>query len=50
MIDKTTVIIHSQLANMTLEKRREWFEREKEMGNPILKQISQAIRDCQTAR
>lgn len=46
-IGNTTVIIRSRLNGMTSEERREWFEREKKKGNPILEQISRAIYDCQ---
>ncbi|BDG48662.1 hypothetical protein [Parageobacillus sp. KH3-4] len=42
----TTVIIHSPLVLMSAQERKEWFEKEWEKGNPILKQIAQAVIDC----
>ncbi|WP_173218908.1 hypothetical protein [Kroppenstedtia pulmonis] len=47
MIGKTKAIIYCGLNGMTSEERREWFEKEKKKGNPVLKQISRAIFDCQ---
>ncbi|WP_197431005.1 hypothetical protein [Anoxybacillus sp. P3H1B] len=42
----TTVIIHSPLVHMSADERKEWFEKEWEKGNPVLKQIAQAVLDC----
>ncbi|MFO1442660.1 hypothetical protein KDN24_05460 [Bacillus sp. Bva_UNVM-123] len=42
----TTVIVHSPLAHMTSEERREFFRSEWEKGNPVLKEIAQAAHDC----
>lgn len=42
----TTIKIHSRVAEMTQEKQREFYEDEKEKGNPVLKQIDQAILRC----
>jgi hypothetical protein len=42
----TTVIIHSPLVLMSAQERKEWFEKEWEKGNPVLKQIAQAVIDC----
>lgn len=42
----TTVIIHSPLALMSENEQREWYRREWEAGNPVLKQIVQAAVDC----
>jgi hypothetical protein len=41
----TTVIIHSPLANMTSEERREWYKKEMERGNPVLKEIEKAVNE-----
>ncbi|GCD83994.1 hypothetical protein [Parageobacillus thermoglucosidasius] len=46
----TTVIIHSPLVLMSPNERKEWFEKEWEKGNPILKQIAQAVIDCYRAK
>lgn len=45
-IGNTTVVIHSKLALMSEEERKEWFRKEWEKGNPVLKQIAQAVIDC----
>ncbi|MEK5445196.1 MULTISPECIES: hypothetical protein [Bacillaceae] len=42
----TTVIIHSPLVLMTPEERKQWFDEEWKKGNPILKQIAEAVEDC----
>ncbi|MBA2874665.1 hypothetical protein [Thermaerobacillus caldiproteolyticus] len=42
----TIVIIHSPLVLMSAEERKEWFEKEWEKGNPVLKQIAKAVLDC----
>lgn len=39
----TTVIIHSPLAHMTPEEQKEWFDREWERGNPVLRNIAATI-------
>jgi hypothetical protein len=46
----TTVIIHSPLANMTSEERREWYREEMAKGNPVLKEIAQAVNDSYIKR
>lgn len=45
-IGNTTVIIHSPLVEMTSEERSNWFNREWENSNPILKEIAQAVNAC----
>jgi hypothetical protein len=45
-VGNTKIIIHSELANMTDEEKEQWFESEKAKGNPILKQISEAMMNC----
>lgn len=42
----TTVVIHSQLALLSPTEQKEWFEKEWEKGNPVLKQIAKAVIDC----
>jgi len=42
----TTVIIHSPLVLMSASERKEWFQKEWEKGNPVLKQIAKAVMDC----
>jgi len=42
----TTVTIHSPLVLLNTEERREWFRKEWENGNPILKEIAEAVVDC----
>lgn len=42
----TTVIIHSPLVLMSADERKDWFKKEWEKGNPVLKQIAQAVIDC----
>jgi hypothetical protein len=42
----TTVIIHSPLVLMSADERKNWFKKEWERGNPVLKQIAQAVLDC----
>lgn len=42
----TTVIIHSPLVLMSADERKEWFQKEWEKGNPVLKQIAKAVMDC----
>jgi hypothetical protein len=40
------IIIHSELANMTKEEKKEWFETEEAKANPVLKQIKEAMMNC----
>ncbi len=42
----TTVIVHSPLVLMSPEERKQWFEQEWQKGNPILRQIAEAVLDC----
>lgn len=42
----TKVIVHSPLAHMTSDERKEFFRTEWEKGNPVLKEIAQAAYDC----
>ncbi len=42
----TTVIVHSPLVLMSKEERKQWFEQEWQKGNPILRQIAEAVLDC----
>lgn len=42
----TTVIIHSPLVLMTKEEQQEWYKDQINQGNPILKQIAEAVNDC----
>ncbi|MFD1738344.1 hypothetical protein ACFSCX_17615 [Bacillus salitolerans] len=44
----TKVIIHCELAKMTKEQRKEWYEKEWEKGNPVLKAIVEAAVSCQS--
>ncbi|MDR7001639.1 hypothetical protein [Neobacillus niacini] len=46
----TTVIIHSTLPLMSSEERRKLFEEEKAKGNPVIKEITEAIRNCYKRR
>lgn len=41
----TTVIIHSKLAWMSPEEQRTWFREQWELGNPVLRQIADAVFD-----
>jgi hypothetical protein len=45
-IGNTTVIIHSPLVAMSKPERKEWFKREWEKGNPVLKEIAAAVEAC----
>ncbi|OIJ17073.1 hypothetical protein BKP37_00600 [Anaerobacillus alkalilacustris] len=45
-IGNTTVIVHSPLVTMDLEERKQWFRDEWEKGNPVLKEIAEAVHDC----
>lgn len=42
----TTIIIHSKLADMTEEERKEYFDTELARGNPTLLRVVEAMRDC----
>jgi len=46
----TTVVIHSPLASMTSDERREWYRTEQTKGNAVLKEISQAVNDSYIKR
>jgi len=46
----TTVIIHSPLASMTSDERREWYRAEQAKGNRVLKEIAQAVNDSYIRR
>ncbi|WP_270583837.1 hypothetical protein [Bacillus smithii] len=45
-IGNTTVVIHSRLVLMSADERKEWYRKEWEKGNPVLKQIAHAVIDC----
>jgi hypothetical protein len=45
-IGNTTIIIHSPLVLMTAEKRKHFFKSEWEKGNPVLKEIAEAVEAC----
>lgn len=42
----TKIVIYSDLANLTEEEKKQWFETEKANGNQILKQITEAMVNC----
>ncbi len=42
----STVIVHSNLVYMSKQERQEWFEKEWQKENPVLKNIIAAVRDC----
>lgn len=42
----TKVIIHSPLVLMTPDEQKQWFDEEWKKGNPVLKQIAEAVEDC----
>jgi hypothetical protein len=42
----STVIVHSKLWAMSDEEQDRWVKEETEKGNPILKEIREAIKDC----
>jgi hypothetical protein len=42
----TTVVIHSDLVLKSEEEKKQWFEEEKAKGNPVLKQITEAMANC----
>jgi len=42
----TTVVIHSKLVHMSPSERKQWYQKEWEKGNPVLKQIAKAVIDC----
>lgn len=44
--EESTVIVHSPLLKLTREEREEWIRKETERGNPVLKEIRKAIKDC----
>jgi hypothetical protein len=46
----STVIIHSPLASMTSDDRRDWYHDEQTKGNLILKEIAQAVNDSYIKR
>lgn len=45
-IGNSTIIIHSPLVAMNSEQRKNWFESEWEKGNPVLKEIAEAVEAC----
>jgi hypothetical protein len=49
-IGNTIGIIHSPLANMTSDERRKWYREEMAKGNPVLKEIAQAVNDSYIKR
>lgn len=42
-VGNTTIRIHSRLAHMTSEERREWYRKEWERGNPVLRRIAEVL-------
>ncbi|NYE07303.1 hypothetical protein F4694_004088 [Bacillus niacini] len=49
-IGNATVIVHSKLWAMTDEEQKKWIKEETEKGNPVLKEIREAIKDCYRKR
>ncbi|WP_162878754.1 hypothetical protein [Peribacillus butanolivorans] len=45
-IGNATIIINSPLMDLTEEERKEWYRKELEAGNPVVKGIVKAINDC----
>lgn len=50
MFKKTKIIIHSPLIEMTVEQRKDWFMKEWQNNNPILREIAKATIDCYKKR
>lgn len=46
LIGNATVIVYSPLTAMSSEEKAHWFRTEWERGNPILKEIAEAVYDC----
>lgn len=42
----TKIIIYSPLVLMTEEEKKQWFIEEQKKGNPILKEIADAVNAC----
>ncbi|MBE7135168.1 phenylacetaldoxime dehydratase family protein [Bacillus paranthracis] len=38
-----TIVIHSNLVNMSSEERKHWFQKEQENKNPILMRLNEVI-------
>lgn len=38
-----TIIIHSNLVNMSSEERKSWFQKEQENKNPVLMRLNEVI-------
>lgn len=49
-IGNTRGIVYSPLLKLSREERREWIRKETEKGNPILKEIREAIKDVYRRR
>lgn len=45
-IGNTTIIVHSHLVAMNEAERVKWYQEEWRRGNPVLKQISEAVNSC----
>ncbi len=45
-IGNTTVIIYSPLVVMNEKERKDWFKSEWKKGNPVLKEIADAVNAC----
>jgi hypothetical protein len=43
---ETKIVIHSPLMGMNKEERREWFDREWENGNPVLREFVDLLWEC----
>lgn len=44
--DNAKVVIYSPIANFSQKEKKQWFESEKEKGNPVLKEIEAAVNAC----
>ncbi|CAN7414412.1 hypothetical protein LJR015_004053 [Peribacillus frigoritolerans] len=44
--EDSKVVIYSPIANFSDEEKKQWFEAEKTKGNPILKEIEEAVNAC----
>ncbi|MCC2414267.1 hypothetical protein ACFLKZ_27550 [Bacillus paranthracis] len=38
-----TIVIHSNLVNMSSEERKHWFQKEQENKNPVLMRLNEVI-------
>ncbi len=42
----TKIVIHSNFVHLSEKDKKEWFEMEMQKGNPILKEIEDAVNAC----